>query len=783
MKFGLTLQNTSGVYSQFETYKTLKKFISNLSKSPKAGTEDQSSQIFASQLWWFDESSFNLPSLPAEEMLFIRHLDAEIKRVRRLHESKSQELKDLLTNVFRRIHGKFSMETLRSDLDIIADELVKLEHFVRTSKILFYKILKKHDKHTHHVKVGSWMLVTLEQEAWWSPRFDALIVGLNDAYAEIRAYEAKQKQGESAPAATTESPRGGGGSVESFERKTLKYFVRPEDIMLIKMMIIKHLPIDIFDRKPNATTDYRFYMDSVQHLHDAAVINSIYLDNQELDMYHDRIPALEKDRGNLIRIRWYGDHVNPTPEVYVERKTRVPHGHYTIDEAVKERFPIKSEKVLPYLKGEWDIQKKLEKAVKSKSMKPEAADKLRKTSLDIQAEILTKHLFSAVRTVCRRTAFQQGRDASVRLSLDTNLHMLDELNGMEPNKWFRNMEKALPTQSVAKFPFAVLEVKLQVAEAPQWVQNLQNCGRVFYAERFSKFLYGTIKLRPEKVRFSPYWIEHTSALEKEKPSSTVVMGKIEIKGELPPVESVLVPDVAAPAIPISAAVQPSTATVEKGKTKPAFDSLRIGHADEDADSEGDALLQRTASNSSQSSSARDSSLSSKLDIFGSRRKSKEVNLVLLEGGSKTGSLSNIPPPLSVKRKKSAPDGGPRTPRENPEDTLEVKNKQRIAKTYFANERTLLQWVNTVTFLALTGITLLATDSQVGRVSGISLISVTILFAAYALSRYRMRLRGLESYSMGGFADRYGPVVLVAIFCVVLVFIGSFYGFQNAVDIP
>jgi len=287
MKFGLTLQNTTGVYSQFETYKTLKKLISVVAKSP---VEGKSSQIFASQLWWFDESNFNLPSLPVEEMYFIRNLDAEIKRVRRLHDSKSQELKDLLTNAFRRIHGMFSMESLRSEVDSIADELVKLEHFVRQSKILFYKILKKHDKHSKKVKVASWMLVTLEQEPWWNPKFDALIVGLNDAYSEIRSYEKKQKQKEegSTQARPNGEARGGGGAVESFERKTLKYFVRPEDIMQIKMMIIKHLPIDIFDRKPNSgPTDYRFHMDSVQHLRDAAVINSIYLDNEELSMYHD----------------------------------------------------------------------------------------------------------------------------------------------------------------------------------------------------------------------------------------------------------------------------------------------------------------------------------------------------------------------------------------------------------------------------------------------------------------------------------------------------------------
>lgn len=37
--------------------------------------------------------------------------------------------------------------------------------------------------------------------------------------------------------------------MESFVRQTRKYFVKPEDIMKVKMTIIKHLSLDIFGRK------------------------------------------------------------------------------------------------------------------------------------------------------------------------------------------------------------------------------------------------------------------------------------------------------------------------------------------------------------------------------------------------------------------------------------------------------------------------------------------------------------------------------------------------------
>lgn len=49
---------------------------------------------------------------------------------------------------------------------------------------------------------------------------------------------------------------------------------------------------------------------------DAQLINSVYLDNDSMELYHGR---LDKTPGALaLRLRWYG----PTPKlVFMERKT------------------------------------------------------------------------------------------------------------------------------------------------------------------------------------------------------------------------------------------------------------------------------------------------------------------------------------------------------------------------------------------------------------------------------------------------------------------------------
>lgn len=44
----------------------------------------------------------------------------------------------------------------------------------------------------------------------------------------------------------------------------------------------------------------------------------------------------------------------------------------------------------------------------------------------IQNEIVSKTLRPMLRTVVRRSAFQWGTDQSLRLSLDTNLHVINE---------------------------------------------------------------------------------------------------------------------------------------------------------------------------------------------------------------------------------------------------------------------------------------------------------------------------------------------------------------------
>jgi uncharacterized membrane protein YidH (DUF202 family) len=104
--------------------------------------------------------------------------------------------------------------------------------------------------------------------------------------------------------------------------------------------------------------------------------------------------------------------------------------------------------------------------------------------------------------------------------------------------------------------------------------------------------------------------------------------------------------------------------------------------------------------------------------------------------------------------------------------------QKNAKTFFANERTLLSWLNTVTFLAMAGLMVFDIESDLSRWAGLSLIGLTVLFAAYALFTFQRRLNSLKGSTKVSFADKLGPPMLIVCFCVVLVCLALYYTLKD-----
>ncbi|GMI43855.1 hypothetical protein TeGR_g6819, partial [Tetraparma gracilis] len=275
------------------------------------------------------------------------------------------------------------------------------------------------------------------------------------------------------------------------------YWVNTEDVSKVKYAVLQHLPVFLQKTATGET--------------DSQLTNSVYLDNTSLELYHGR---LDKTPGAIAaRLRWYG---NGKPEtIFVERKTH--RDSWTGEVSVKERFIVKEADVQSIMTGRFDKGKHRAKMVAEGKSEADIEEWEQLVDEICQA-IDTKLLVPTMRTQYMRTAFQIPFDATVRVSLDTNLCMISERGyDLENGKrWHRDPAVPIQNTEIARFPHAVLEVKLEVKEGsstPEWVSELQNSGMLYEVHKFSKFIHGCATLISEDVQSVPYWIDDNSIRE------------------------------------------------------------------------------------------------------------------------------------------------------------------------------------------------------------------------------------------------------------------------------
>ena len=206
-----------------------------------------------------------------------------------------------------------------------------------------------------------------------------------------------------------------------------------------------------------------------------------------------------------------------TETIFVERKTH--REDWTGEKSVKARFSLKEKNVNSYMKGELLPKAIFEKARKEGKKPAKAIQEDERLASEVQYSVLKKGYKPVCRSFYNRTAFQLPADARVRISLDTELTMVreDNLDGRRRagDNW-RRMDigidypfSQLPPEDVVRFPYAVLEVKLQTQmgqEPPEWVRQLISSHLVEAVPKFSKFIHGTATLFPDRINLLPFWM-------------------------------------------------------------------------------------------------------------------------------------------------------------------------------------------------------------------------------------------------------------------------------------
>lgn len=390
---------------------------------------------------------------------------------------------------------------LEEDLsDIIAD-VHDLAKFTQLNYTGFQKIIKKHDKQTHwHLKPV--FAARLNARPFFKDDYDGTVVKLSKLYDLVRT-RGNPVTGDSSA----------GGKQQNFVRQTTKYWVHPDNITELKLIILKHLPVLVFN--PNKEFEK-----------EDSAISSIYYDNTDTwELYEGRLKKTEG--AEAIRLRWYGGMQSDT--IFVERKTH--REDWTGEKSVKARFSLKEKNVNAYLKGEMTTEQIFEKARREGKKSEKEINDLEQLAKEIQFRVLDRKLVPVTRSFYNRTAFQLPGDARVRISLDTELTMIreDNLDGKRRcgDNW-RRMDigvdypfSQLPPEDVERFPYGVLEVKLQTAqgqEPPEWIRELTASHLVEAVPKFSKFIHGTATMFPTRVHLLPFWFPQMD-VDIRKPAS------------------------------------------------------------------------------------------------------------------------------------------------------------------------------------------------------------------------------------------------------------------------
>ena len=373
-------------------------------------------------------------------------------------------------------------EELLQEAKAIGDEFLQLEKYVNLNYMGFHKALKKHDKMLPHSPCRQFYIAHLHNQPWVQGNYSELMVILSSIFSDLR--------GDTLAAAI-------GGTSQAFNRSTTKFWVRTSDVSAVKKIIIENMPVFVFNAE--------------NYSGDAQLVNSVYFDNDILELYHGR---LDKKPGAIaLRIRWYGP--NEPTTCFIERKTH--RESWKGEKSVKERFILSEELVVPFLEGEYTAEQ-YEADLLARGKSEDDAGKAASLFREIQATIDAKQLKPFVRTQYMRSAFQMGHDRTVSFTLDTNLVMLKENPEGHPScsisgRWYRDPTLPIHRTEITRFPHAVLEVKLALPEGevpPLWVREMMESGLMTSVHKMSKFIHGCAVLFPELVQAVPYWIDDES---------------------------------------------------------------------------------------------------------------------------------------------------------------------------------------------------------------------------------------------------------------------------------
>ncbi|KAI9469108.1 MAG: VTC domain-containing protein [Benjaminiella poitrasii] len=663
--------------------------------------------------------------------------------------------------------------------DAIADTLMEvlfdgndLAKFYQINNTGFEKMIKKHDRYTKR------NLNTVFRNEWlptWpmdklSLQFDVLIVKVSELNDLCRLHGNPRSQ---------HNAYSMGGDQTEFERATAKFWVHPDNITEVKSIILFHLPVHVFNKKKQVDAS------------DMAV-SSVYFDNDQFDLYSERLNRSEG--AEAIRLRWYGPPKDENDDIYVERKT-----HKAIwrdGKSVKDRFRLKESLVNSFLSSKYTADNLAEdirytktqasaevtetlsiEELKKKQAKLETTiEENRFVASGIQNSVKERQLKPMCRVFYNRTAFQLPGDQRLRISLDCNLTFIRENDSERSgqNNWRRtDINIDYPFRSVAekdilRFPYAILETKLQRhlgQENPAWLELLVESHLVHEVPRFSKYLHGASILFKNNVPLYPYWLAQCDMEIRRPPIANIGLSrsmsfKPLVNGHRRASLLMMYEKEA------NNTVQKKETLFSKSRFRTLSNSILRRATNKNHRSNSEDKLQLSL-NLMDNGNYNDDSVKGKRPPFSSSAPKDILSHVLNDGKTSISSMS-FWPPFSRKRTETNNNDGLQSaiPRSLNGSRL---SKKVEPKTFFANERTFISWLQFCALLLSVALGLLNHGDRISRIIGAVFILISSVLSFYALGRFQYRSWQLRTNKrITRYDDIWGPTVLCVILVIALV---------------
>ena len=284
-------------------------------------------------------------------------------------------------------------------------------------------------------------------------------------------------------------------------------WVHSENLLEVKTYILRRLPVLVYNSQTSKV---------VEGGQPDPTITSLYFDNPKFELYNKKV---EKNSNvSSLRLKWFGQ-LDDNPEIFFEKKTVKESG-----DSEDSRFPIKGKYIQPFIKGDYKMEKSIEKLRDREGTEGNGVTSLRRNVEDIQQFIKEYELQPVMRANHTRTAFQIPGDDRVRISIDTDVAFIredsldEDRSCRDPEDWHRGDIDRLGIKypfsevrqgEISRFPHALLEIKVKDGSSKKtndWVSELMSSHLLKEEPRFSKFVHGVAQLFEDNVNSFPFWL-------------------------------------------------------------------------------------------------------------------------------------------------------------------------------------------------------------------------------------------------------------------------------------